>query len=122
MTDIATLLRRCGLFRGFDHERLATLTAFAEEVAYEEHANILREGDLGDAMYVVQSGTVQVYTGGAEGREVVLARLGTGEYFGEQALLPGSTGHRNASARAAEPVRLLRVPKSAFQSVLSNDD
>jgi hypothetical protein len=50
MTDTATLLRRCGLFRGFDDQRLATLTPFAEEVTYEEHAVILREGDLGDAI------------------------------------------------------------------------
>jgi len=122
MTDTATFLNRCGLFRGFDTQRLQTLSQAAEEVLFDIAETILREGDAGDAMYVILEGAVQVYTQDQDGREVVLARLEAGDHFGEQALLPGGTGRRNASVRAAAASLLARLPKSAFQSALSDDD
>jgi len=122
MTNIAVFLSRCGLFRGFDDARLDTLTRAADEVRFTNREEILREGDTGDAMFVVLAGAVQVYTRDHSGREVVLARLEAGEHFGEQALLPGGAGRRNASVRAAEGAHLARVPKSAFQAALADDD
>ncbi len=68
-----------------------------EEIDAAAGADICHEGEPGDAMFVVLRGAVQVYTRNHDGRELVLARLETGEYFGEQALLPGGTGRRNAS-------------------------
>jgi ferredoxin-NADP reductase/cytochrome P450/CRP-like cAMP-binding protein len=122
MTDISNFLRRCGLFRDFDDTRLNTISQSADEVTFDAGVDILREGEPGDVMYVILTGEVQVYTRNVEGREVTLARHGAGDHFGEQALLPGGTGRRYASVRAVGPVRLARVPKPAFQSVLADDD
>src|SRR5688572_5924983 len=92
MSDLRSILRRCGLFRGLDD---AALSGLAESMAEERHravAVVIREGDAAEGMFVILEGAVQVFTADREGREVVVARLEAGEHFGEQALLPGSTG------------------------------
>ncbi|HEU5319170.1 MAG TPA: cyclic nucleotide-binding domain-containing protein, partial [Methylomirabilota bacterium] len=122
MVDLARALGRCGLFRGFDDTRLAALAAATQEIRLEPGAVLFREGDPGDAMYVVLAGAVQVYTHDRAGREVVLARVEAGDHVGEQSLLPGTTGRRSASVRAAETSRLARVPKAEFQRSLAEDD
>ena len=122
MTDAANFLRRCGLFRDFDDKSLDSISQSAEEITADGGTDIVRENEAGDAMYVVLAGEVQVYTRNAEGREITLARLGPGEHFGEQSLLPGGTGRRYASVRAVELVRLAHIPRHAFQSVLAADD
>src|SRR6185295_19558986 len=122
MSVTEDFLLRCGLFRGFDKSRLDSLSRSVEEIDATLGTDIIREGDPGDAMFVVLRGAVQVYTRNHDGLEVVLARLETGEHFGEQALLPGGTGRRNASVRAVETARIARVPKSAFQAALAQDD
>ena len=122
MTDLPRLLRRCGLCRSLGDARLEALAAAVNEVSAGTGSDVVREGEPGDAMFVVLAGAVQVYTRDHDGREIVLARLEAGEHFGEQALLPGGTGLRNASVRAAEAVRLARVPKAAFQAILGEDE
>jgi ferredoxin-NADP reductase/CRP-like cAMP-binding protein/cytochrome P450 len=119
---IAAALRRCGLFAGFAADRLDALVRVTEDVVLAPGIDVIREGEAGDAMFVVLQGAMQVYTRDRNGREVVLARLEAGDHFGEQALLPGSSGHRNSSVRAIGTGRLARVPKAAFQTALAADD
>jgi len=122
MTGLASSLRRCGLLRGLDDARLDALSRAAETVGVAAGVDVFREGDPGDAMFVILTGAVQVYTHDRDGREVVLARREAGDFFGEQALLPGGTGRRNASVRAAEAAQLARVPRDVFQAALAADD
>ena len=49
--------------------------------------------------------------GSAGGREISIATLRAGDFFGEQSLLPGGTGRRNASVRAFHPSKLFRIDK-----------
>src|SRR3989442_7161834 len=122
MGDLAQSLRRCGLFRGFDAARLDALAAAARELTLAAGAAVFHEGDPGDAMYVVLDGAVQIYTRDRDGREVVLVRLEAGEHFGEQSLLPGTTGRRNAGAPATQAIRLSPGPQGDFQAGLAEDD
>lgn len=90
---------------------------------YEEYGmkqGIIREAEIGDCMYVILEGTVEVSiksSGG--GREIAIATLRNGDFFGEQSLLPGSEGRRNASVRAFHPTKLFRIDK---KHVLLNID
>jgi ferredoxin-NADP reductase/CRP-like cAMP-binding protein len=79
---------------------------------------IVREGDAGDRMFFVASGSVQVLGRSFDGSEIVLARLEPGAYFGEQALLSGSGARRNATVRALTHCRLLVLTREALLSVL----
>ena len=65
---------------------------------------VMREGDIGSEMFVIQSGQVMISKRMA-GRDVVLATLGKGEFFGEMSLLESLP--RDADARAVGEVKLL---------------
>jgi nitric-oxide synthase len=82
---------------------------------------VVREGEIGDRMYAIESGVMRVYTTSFDGSDLVLARLEAGRWFGEQALLPGGTGRRNASVRALEPSRLLAISRPLFLDAISRN-
>ena len=75
---------------------------------YETGQVIVRQGDIGRSMYLIQSGSVEVVAAGPEG-EKRLAVLSSGSHFGEIAVLQNT--RRNASVRALEPVTLLRLSR-----------
>lgn len=67
---------------------------------YPAHAILINEGDTSDSLYIVLSGRVKVYSNNADGKEVVIATHGAGEYIGELAL---DGGVRSASVMTLEP-------------------
>ena len=77
---------------------------------------IFRQGEAGDCAYFIQSGEVEVVRED-KGTETVLAKLSTGQYFGETALL--STAPRNATVRAATAARLAVLGKRNFLTMLA---
>jgi CRP-like cAMP-binding protein len=78
---------------------------------------IFEEGDPGSRLYVIQSGQVRIVkrTGG---REVTLARLGPGEFFGEMALLERQP--RSATAVVDEAARILELDEAAFERLVAD--
>ena len=79
---------------------------------YDMKQGIIREEEIGDCMYIILEGAVEVsIRSGTGGREIAIATLREGDFFGEQSLLPGGEGRRNASVRALQPSNLFRVDK-----------
>lgn len=74
---------------------------------FEAGDTVFRQGDLGDNVYVIQSGECEVERDGAR-----LTTLGAGEYFGEMALLSDKT--RNATVRALTSMEVVLIAKSDF--------
>jgi CRP-like cAMP-binding protein len=112
-------LRRLALFSDLDAEELGAIAEVAQPVRFPASALIFREGEAGDCAYVVVQGSVQVFATDRNGDEIVLARLTELEIVGEQSLLDGSSGRRNASLRACEDSTLLRIPSAEFRAVLA---
>ena len=79
-------------------------------------AVIFDEGDPGSRLYVIQSGQVRIVKRNGP-RQVTLARLGAGEFFGEMALLDHQP--RSASAVIDEPARLLELDEAAFERMVT---
>lgn len=77
---------------------------------------VFRQGDPGDAWYVVHTGQVEVLKDAGDGDRVV-ARLGPRTCFGEMAILDGSP--RSASVRAVVPSTAFRVPRLEFNDLLA---
>jgi NADH:quinone reductase (non-electrogenic) len=75
---------------------------------FEPGQEVFHQGDLGDRIYSIVSGTAEVVQE-ANGRENVLARLGAGDVFGEIALLDRT--NRSASIRCVEPMDVWSLPK-----------
>lgn len=85
---------------------------------YKNGEIIVRQGEMGDCMYVIQAGQVEVFQE-KDDKEVRLAVLGDGEFFGEMALFEREA--RSASVRALGEVRVLTVDKKTFLRRIHED-
>ena len=75
---------------------------------YQDTEVIIKQGDQGDCMFVIQEGLVEVVKE-MDGREVVLALRGTGEFFGEMEIFEREV--RSATVRALGEARVLTIDK-----------
>jgi CRP/FNR family cyclic AMP-dependent transcriptional regulator len=73
---------------------------------------LFNAGDLGDAMYLIGSGRVRIAVKGDDGREIVLAELAQGDFFGEMSIIDGK--QRSADASVLEDARLSVLPREDF--------
>ena len=85
---------------------------------YQDGEVIVRQGDVGDSMYVIQDGKVEVFTEQG-GVEVHLAIHGPGAFFGEMALFDRDV--RSATVRALGEARILTIDKKNFMRRVHED-
>jgi NADH dehydrogenase len=81
---------------------------------FEPGQEIFQQGDIGDRIYIITAGKAEVIRR-ESAREIGLAQLSAGEYFGEMALLNQTT--RNASVRCIEAMDVLSIPKRDFSAL-----
>jgi small-conductance mechanosensitive channel/CRP-like cAMP-binding protein len=81
---------------------------------------IIRQGDVGDELFIVLSGQVSVVLDRGNGVEAEVAALGPGKFFGEMSLLTGAP--RRATVRAVRECEVLVVGKAAFQDILAGHE
>jgi CRP-like cAMP-binding protein len=86
--------------------------------AYADGEVIIREGDVGNCMYVVQEGQVEVFVHRGED-EIILNVLLPGSFFGEMTLF--DKGVRSASVRALGPARVLTVDRKNLMRRVHED-
>ncbi len=94
-------------------------TVVLERKVVPEGTCVIREGDVGYSAFLIQSGSVQVYTV-CNDKEIELARLGIGQIFGEMALVFDEP--RSASVRTLEDSNLIVISRQTFQSKLERSD
>ena len=112
------LIRQVPIFADLDAEDLEELALIVEERRVDIGKDLFREGDAGDAVYLIVKGLVRVFTGGdGERAERTLSELGPGQCIGEMAVLDASP--RSATVRALQRTRTLRVPGEGFKRVMS---
>lgn len=78
---------------------------------YKDKEVIVRQGDAGDCMFIVQSGHVEVLMEDA-GKETILSVMGNGDIFGEMSLFDRAP--RSATVRAQGEARVLTIDKRTF--------
>lgn len=96
-----------------DTDRMDTLEYFARDVP--AGTVLFREGEQGEEMYVVQSGSVEIRRS-LGNSDQLLAVLEAGEFFGEMALVTGRA--RSATAVAIEDSKLLVIDPRTFEDML----
>ena len=109
-------LRRIKIFAGLSDEQLSRFVHYMEVKEVKQFAEIVRQGDPGDAMYLILQGELRVRMM-IGGKESILAILGAGDFFGEISLF--DHGPRSADVVANEPAILLRISAGAFQKVIN---
>ncbi len=85
---------------------------------YTDGQVIVRQGELGDCMYVIQEGEVEVIQRHGD-KEFCLAVLGPGDFFGEMALLEKEV--RPATVRAVGKAYVLSLEKRTFMNRMHED-
>jgi CRP-like cAMP-binding protein len=107
-----SLLHGIPMFATCSVEQLDHLAQLGEVATFVDGQSIVREGEQGNEFYVLTSGHLRVDRGGRE-----VARLKSGDYFGELALLDPAP--RNATVTAVdEPAALIMLTRDAFRSAL----
>jgi len=76
-------------------------------------------GDPTDSLYIVLSGRLKVMMSDSEGKEVILAILGPGEFFGEMGLIDDEP--RSATVISIEPCELLSIAKRDFKKYMAEN-
>jgi uncharacterized membrane protein len=113
------LLRGVPLFAALDDAAVDELCGYLHPVELKAGSNLFRVGDAGDAMYIIESGRVRITVTDADGREVILASLGHGDFFGEMAMLDGHG--RSADAAVTEDSILRVLTREDFLNFVSSD-
>jgi len=112
--DQRELIKNFYLFTGVSSNDLNALEAITERRAYTAGEFIFSEGDVADALFIIEAGTVNIVP---KGKEVVFATLGSGQGFGELAFF--DRGTRPASASACERGYVLRITFEQLSNVLA---
>lgn len=112
-TEGEAFLRHVPIFADLTREQRARVLAKATVERVPAGGWLFREGDAGDALYVVRTGRLEVVRGG-----VVIRVLGAGAALGELALLTG--GPRSASVRARRETEVLKVGRDEFAGLLDD--
>ena len=107
----ATSLREIPLFASSSDHSLEIIGSIAEETSFPAGSVVIREGDAGDSLIVIRSGSALVKQGGRE-----LRRLGSGDFVGEIALIDG--GPRTATVTALEPIDALVIGRDGFTRLM----
>jgi CRP/FNR family transcriptional regulator, cyclic AMP receptor protein len=95
---------------------LDAIAAKGRRRQFAANAILVNEGDASSSLYIVLSGRLKVFATSDEGRDVVLADVGPGDYFGEISL---DGGQRSASVMALEPATCVVVPGEELRGFLA---
>ena len=108
-------LRRLKVLADFSEDQLDLFVSLVEPVRVQPNRIIVRRNDKGDCMYLLLDGEVRV-SNTVDGRETIIAKLETGDFFGEICLF--DEGARSADVIANRDCTLLKISKLAFDDMI----
>jgi CRP/FNR family transcriptional regulator, cyclic AMP receptor protein len=111
LTEEVEVLRRLPLFQRIEPRRLKLLAFTSERMTFKAGDVVMRQGDPGDAAYIVMAGDADVYVSTPNG-ELKVATLGVNDIIGEIAILIDIP--RTATVRAVGELTTLRISKDHF--------
>ena len=109
-------LRRVKILADMKDAQLERFAQFMEVLRVRQWTEVVKQGEAGDAMYLVLEGELRVRLM-INGKETILAALGAGEFFGEMALF--DHGFRSADVVANQDSVLLKISASSFEKVFN---
>lgn len=112
----SSLLRKIPVLDRLDEQELARLGGALQPKRFAANEPIIWIGEAGDELFLITAGRVSVTCPDETGKEVLLATLGPGDFFGDVALF--DSGPRTASVRALEETETLVLKRDDFHSFL----
>jgi CRP/FNR family cyclic AMP-dependent transcriptional regulator len=109
-------LRRVPLLASVSEAQLDQLAAASVRKNYPKGRTIVAEGEPSQSLFILLSGRAKVQRSDAEGKEVILAVIQAGEFFGEMSLIDDAP--RSASVITLESCDFMAITKEAFKDML----
>lgn len=114
--ELKKILKSIKIFEGMDEHLLDTITPILKPLQCQPDHTIIREGEPGEAMYIIKRGTVKVTRADEEDDEIFISLLSAGSYFGEFSLIDNLT--RSASVTTIEDSEIFQLDKKDFDVLL----
>ena len=120
MDDLLQILKGVELFRDLTEDQLDQIGQISRKEVYSKAETICKQGDPGDAMYVISSGQVEINVRDSKGNSYSALYLGEVQLVGEMALV--DKGTRSASVIGVEPENVVyRIPNDKFTELCVAD-
>ncbi|MBP1991483.1 SLC13 family permease [Paenibacillus eucommiae] len=110
-------LKNIEMFEGLSNIELAKLLGRLDKLYLASQTVLFAQGDVGDRMYIIKSGSIELFSNAAEATRQSLAVLDEGDAFGEMALLSGDA--RSAAAVAAMDTVLYVIDRDTFDNLIA---
>ncbi len=111
-TDWMSVMLQSELFSRIPPANIQRIFAHLEPMKASAGTTVIQQGEIGEHYFVIQRGRCEVTRRAEDGSEITLATLGTGDSFGEEALI--TDAHRNASVTMLTDGELMRLTKQDF--------
>jgi CRP/FNR family transcriptional regulator, cyclic AMP receptor protein len=112
-------IRSVPLFASLDNEAASDLRNRLHTREIKAGTRLFRTGDIGDAMYLIENGRVRISVSDDDQKEIVLAELARGDFFGEMAIIDGKK--RSADANVIDDASLAVLSRENFLDFVSNN-
>ncbi|MGZ4738159.1 MAG: Crp/Fnr family transcriptional regulator [Ilumatobacteraceae bacterium] len=113
---MAPIAEPLDLFASLPERERSALEARCRHLKFPAQAYLYHEGQAGDAVYVLVSGRIGIWSGGERGEPMLLAILGPGEMFGEMAIL-SEQRVRTATTQALSQVEVIQILRADIESL-----
>jgi len=117
--DHFALLRHVPLLSSLGEQQLAAIAPLVRRRSVPKGKPVVNEGESTNTLYLILSGRAKVQRSDADGKEVILAVLGSGEYFGEMSLIDDMP--HSATVLPLESCELLTLSKDDFRAVVTHN-
>ena len=107
------LLKEIEIFSGLSPAELAAIATVTKELNYPEDRTVFKQNDVGETVFLVVNGEVEVIKEKTDGDEMVIATIGEGDAFGEMALLENEV--RSATIKTTKSSRFLIIHQQEFK-------
>ncbi len=107
------------LFKSLGEDELRLLSDLLKSQTYEKGEAVIHENEESDALYIIVEGTVKVCLKGTDGKEILIEKLGNGQFFGEIGLLDGKP--RTADVICIGPAKMLKLSREDFYGLVKRN-
>lgn len=114
VAPMSDVLLRASIFQGVDPDAVAALYEQLQPVSFPRGHRVFREGEPGDRLFIITSGTVKIGRTSPDGRESLLALLGPSDIFGELAIF--DPGPRTSTVTALTELEAVSMDREALHS------
>lgn len=116
--EAVQVLRGIPLFAKLDPAKLKLLAFASEHLTFEDGEMLFEVGAAADSVYLIDEGVAEI-TVVAEGREIVINRLGRHDLFGEMAIFRRAP--RSATVKASGPLGVLKIDAPMFLELVTEN-